>query len=581
MIALHESAVRLVLTTDQPDELDALEEDFKVRPNGYFFAPSYQRYKLTKGREGWDGYLRQMKRLGHRQASILRGRRDEVIALCQAYGFEVDTTKLLPRPFENLTMADIPASGMIQSEFELDDYQRRCILGWLKACIGINQATVGAGKSAMFAAAAAMVKARYPTTRFLYLTPAERLVRQVTKWMREFLPDWDIGQFGGGHHGKDAADMVICTVAMLRHHRRALTQENWWRTFTCVLFDECHHATSESAEQLMMVIPAYFRFGASDSVHVNDDEKSGRMQGLLGSILNVVTAKPLMDVGRLAVPHIYVESMADHYGKFDDIGFRAAAGSSAWCLIGSDWVKGIYLGPVQAVDDNDQVKTRKKTVVSKGDDGEIRKEVVEEAITESGLHRIEIDGVEHHVESRWCLLKRVYDEAIVRFKPRMERIVQWVKYFSGQGHPTLVVATRTMHIYLLEAAIKAAVDPDLVDICFGSATPKQRDTIFERFKSGKGRVLITPLVKEGVSINEIKAGVIADYVGDIETANQIVGRFMRRKETENWAEIVWFAEDHHRTLRRGSRRILQQLEHLYKYPVHSPAPDVRQLLGAK
>ncbi len=577
MIALQESAVRLIIEGSKSD-LDQLDEDLKVRPNGYFYSPQFERWRITKGKEGWDGWLRPIKRISHTTGSVLRGRRDEILACCATHGIEVDRSKLLPSPFEQLVLADVPPD-LIKSPFPLDDFQRQGIHRWLLSCIGINQATVGAGKSAMFAGAAVMVRRRFPNARFLYMTPSERLVRQVSKWMREFLPDWDIGQFGGGHDNADAEHMVICTVAMLNRHYDDLTATAWWRRFMVVLFDECQHAVSPSAEKIMLSIPAFFRFGASDSIKVNDPAKQGTMKGLLGNILGSVSAQPLIAVGRLAKPHIYVESMADDYGKFDHLGFTPRSGSTAWCLIEEEWVSGKYIGPVLVKDKKGRVKTRIRKVVEQNEMGEIERKEVEEPEVLSGYHQIEVQGESFEVESRWCLLARAYDQAIVSYRKRNERIVKWVRYYSAMKLPTLVVCTRTLHIYILEAALKAVIrNHDLIRICYGWATSKQRDEAFDWFRNTPGGILITPLVKEGVSINEIRAGVIADYVGDIETANQIVGRFMRKKETNNFAEITWFADDQHSALRKGSRRIIRDFKNQYGYPVIDPAPDVDQLI---
>jgi len=577
MITLRETATKLDVTGEK-EELDRLDADFRFRPNGYFYAPSYERWRITDGAEGWDGWMRPLKRLSRTQAVILRGRRDELIALCQTHGFELNLTKLLPKPFSAVTVADIPPD-ILQSSFLLDEFQRICVTSWLLYGIGINQVTVSGGKTAMFAAATAMIKQKYGHARFLYLTPAERLVRQVVREMRKFLPTLDIGQFGGGHHESNAKDVVVCTVAMLNKHFSKLTEQGWFRTFHAVLYDEVHHCGSKSSEKILLGIPAYFRLGASDSAKEDDPARNAAMRGHFGNFLNEVKAAPLIERGRIAQPHIYVEDLCQHRNKFEDFGFRAQPNSPAWCLVDSRWVKGTYLGPVYEVDEEGNVKKRQRRVLEKVD-GEIEESIVEESIIESGRHRIKIAGEEHEIDSRWCLLQRAYDEAIIRFRPRNDLIVKWARYFSSCGHPTIIVCTRTLHIYILEAALKAAIDPSLVDICFGWASPVQRDEKFAWFRKTPGAVLITPLVKEGVSINEIKAGIVADYVGSWEVANQIVGRFIRKKVegTDNWAEIVWFRDAQHPVLRRGGNSVLARISTITGYVCYDPAPDVGQLL---
>ena len=116
----------------------------------------------------------------------------------------------------------------------------------------------------------------------------------------------------------------------------------------------------------------------------------------------------------------------------------------------------------------------------------------------------------------------------------------------------------------------------------GKDTSVARDACFEWFKRTPGAVLITPLVKEGVSINEIKAGVIADYVADFEVANQLVGLFIRQKKkgTDNSAEIVWFRDRQHPSLRRGCNSVFRALEQIEGYTFYDPAPEPESLMPA-
>lgn len=575
MIAIHEAMVKMAVTGPK-EELDRISDDLKYRPNGYHFAPSYERWRLSGGEQGWDGYVRPLKRVGSTQGSLYRGYRDTVLATCQTHGIKVDGSKLFPRPFEKLILADIP-DDLITASFALDEHQRVAIHSWLVQGIGINQIVVAGGKTACFAGAAQMIKSRFDEACFLYLTPSERLVKQVTAEMRKFLPDFEVGQFGGGKDEHEAKDMVVCTVAMLNRHFPDLRQIGFFRRFMGLFYDEVHHCASATSEKIITQVAAYFRLGATDSAKDADPDRQSKMIGFFGSILNRVTAAPLLKAGRLAKPHVYVQDLKEWAGKFRDVPMRAQPETTAWCLLDNQWKRGVYLGPVLKTDKEGEVVVVRRKHLELKDDALVNV-VKETPVSEVGLHRVELGGVEYEVESRWVLLHRMYDEAIVRFKPRNELVTRWATYFSSQGFPTLVVATRTLHIYLLEALIKTRVNPDLVQICFGWATPRQRDKTFEWFRNTPGSILITPLVKEGVSINEIRAGVVADYVGDVETAHQIVGRFMRKKAgPDNFAEIVWFRESQHPSLRRGSSRIIHQLGTTYAYPVYDPPPDINQL----
>ena len=106
--------------------------------------------------------------------------------------------------------------------------------------------------------------------------------------------------------------------------------------------------------------------------------------------------------------------------------------------------------------------------------------------------------------------------------------------------------------------------------------------MFSWFKAQKkGCVLITSIVKEGVSINEIKAGVVADYVADWEYGNQIVGRFIRKKKDTDKAYITWFIERQHEGLRKKSLKVFSQLKRLRGYSFVHPVAGPDTLSDAK
>lgn len=83
--------------------------------------------------------------------------------------------------------------------------------------------------------------------------------------------------------------------------------------------------------------------------------------------------------------------------------------------------------------------------------------------------------------------------------------------------------------------------------------------------------MVTPLIKEGVSINEIKAMVVADHVADYEVARQIIGRAMRPKgKKDNRAHVVWFWDRQNSTLSTGCRSVLSYLEKTEGYEYYHP-----------
>jgi superfamily II DNA or RNA helicase len=398
-------------------------------------------------------------------------------------------------------------------------------------------------------------------------------VNQAYGDLTKFLPHLNISQFGGGKKDETGKDIVIATPAMLNKHFARLCGSKWFKSFMAVFYDEVHHATSETSEKVLMEIPAFYRFGATGSPQDDKDQKQLKMIGLFGPFRTEAEAHEYIEgsdkieKGRQARPHIYLVDIKPWYDKFANVGHTPSEMTPAYVLMDGVWTKGTYLGPKLELDKHGNPILKKKRTL----DENKQWMTVHEPVVIPGLHRIKIGPDEMDIESRWCLLNRSYDRAITRFKERNELIVTWAKHFHDRDLQNLIVCTRTLHIYILEALVKQAVDPDKVRILFSKDSSGVRDETFEWFKATPGAQLITPLVKEGVSINEIRAGIIADYVADFDSATQILGRFVRPKKTgDNRAEIVWFVDNQHPTYRRGCNSLFRQLERVRGYTFYHP-----------
>ena len=589
MIRITEGPTRLKLTGDIRDIKDVAYK-LRYRPLNYWRSPRYQAYDMTDGREGWDGYVSPIVVCQNTDTgSCLRGHKDALIATARRMQILLNLENCLQSPFANLVSDDLPAD-LIEADFELDEFQRESIVFWLKHGMGVNKIAVNGGKTAMFAAAAAMIKRTFPDDRILYITQRERLTVQAYTEMRRFLPGYDISQYGGSKKKKDAEDMVICTSAMLWTNLAALAKEKWFDTFIAVFYDESHHAASLTSQKLLMSMPCYFRFGASDTKREKDPGAVDKIRGLLGPIRYTVPVGTYIASGRSAKPTIYLVENEAWHNRFEDVTYQATPGTPAWALVGGNWRKGVYEGPVYEIDSAGKIKLRKKkeltgvaeieTTDEMGLPEDVKTAVweqVEVPITISGLHKIRFDGdpVVYEVESEYCLLERATDKAIITFKERNEMIVDWTVHYAERGLPTLVVCTRTLHVLILEEMIRKKLGDSRVQSLYGEHTTKQRDKAFAWFKRTPGAVLVSPLVQEGVSINELRAGVIADYVGDWERANQIIGRFIRKKQTDNTSEITWFMDVQHPAFRYGSKRVFAKLfdirGYTFRYPVLGPA----------
>lgn len=568
MIELVEKPVKLELRATDCKELRRIARELRVHPASYWMSPRYQEYLKTDGESGWDGYIYPLSVRG-KFGTIARGHLEEVMEIAAAHGFEL-RAKLLPRPFAGLTEDDIPPD-VLKAPFKLDLAQRRCVAAWLQHTMGMHHVATAGGKTATFLATAAMLHQRLGAAcRTLYIVPTERLVNQVTASAREFLPGWGISQLGGGQRDFSGQDLVVATAASLYRNLAELSRE-WLRTFMCVLVDECQHLPSNSYRRPLLACPAFFRFGASDTAHDADPAKQVTMRGLIGPTREVVKLGQLIDQDRAARPLIYLVEFPGWRGTFDHLEHQPAESSPAVALIEGEWRRGTYLGKVY---EDDPADPRQPLL---GPDGE--------PIQVSGVHLVELDGERYELESRWCLLERAYDRAIIRFKARNEAIVSWASHFSGRGYPTLVVATRTTHVLILEARLRQAIAPGLVRSLFSDHTTKERDKTFSWLRATPGAVLITPLVKEGVSLPELRAGVIADPVAGWEYARQLIGRFIRRKDHDNRAHIVWFIDRQYRPYARNGLELFRHLEaeraYTFFYPCRLPGEKTAMRYAAE
>lgn len=567
MIRLIEKSSNIYVEGDFKD-IDKVKRELKYHPEGYFYSPKYTLWRETGGRQGWDGYIDLIKFVEKGKYSIPRGHKGRVIAAIKKLGIRSDLRGLVKCPTAHIIPDDVETAELVTSSFELDHNQKICVAEWMAKGIGVMRVSVNGGKSFTFAAAAAFVKKVNPNARILYLTQSERLVNQIMTSMREFLPDWHITQYGGGAtskkkntRDKSGKDMVVSTVAMLNRNILKLIEEGWFETFFCVEFDEVHHATSKTAIKVLSQLSAYYRFGASDTSRDANKALSRTIEGLFGERLHTVTTGETIDMGRSAKPYIYVVEDLTWLNARKDIKAKPPLDSQAYCLVGNEWKEGVYKGPVfQFNEETGEVLTVKRDYFDK-----VEKKIKKMDINliQPGYHLIQLNGSDTPVEvkSRWCLLERPYDKAIIRFTPRNNLIGKWAKYYSDKKYPTVVIATRTIHLLILQSVIEQqGVDRDLIRVLFSDHSTSERNETFRWIKETPGAVLITPLMKEGISINELRAGIIADYVGDWELAKQIIGRFIREKKVDNRCYITWFRDTQHPTFKDGCDELLKQLK---------------------
>ena len=562
MIKISDGAVNLAIRGER-ETLFAIQDAFRWRPNRYFAHPQYIIWKQIRKREkeagvpysnkGWDGWKRPGK-LMDSTLIIGRGWLKPILDLASSENLSVDLSSMISNPYAAVTPDDVPDDIIYGSRhMEQWELQKVVIAAILRAGCGRLKVTVSGGKTAILCCAASMVKKYKPNGRILYITPNERLVSQSTKEARKFLPKWSIGQYGGACREKDATDMVVATSAILNTNIEKLAKEKWFDSFVAVMCDECQYSASPSQQKILKACKAWFRFGVSDTTKEMNPEKNAILVGSFGPVLNdQIKAVQLIDMNQIAKPTIhvtYINSVRDAYSHLSHL---PKVGTDAWVLLDGSWTKGIYEGQAYKLDET----------------GEFELDKAGQPVPIPGMCYIRDSSSDLNcVESRWVLAERKYDKAIIRCKERTDHIKKKCLEWQTKNWRSLVIVTRTSHLMILESELKKVLNQNKLRILYGHDTLEQRDDTFEWLRNTPGAVLATPLVKVGTSINEIDAGIVADYVADPELANQFVGRFIRKKfhKTANSCEIVWFVENQHKAYARGSAAVIEWLKGIEGY----------------
>ncbi|AHF79867.1 Hypothetical protein TES1_0473 [Thermococcus paralvinellae] len=134
--------------------------------------------------------------------------------------------------------------------------------------------------------------------------------------------------------------------------------------------------------------------------------------------------------------------------------------------------------------------------------------------------------------------KELYEEMIMENEERNKAIVEKAIELAKEGHRVLIDVRRIDHGEILMKMLKKRG----INAEFLSSQSPNRWEIFEKFKNGEIRVLVSTLLKEGVDIPEISAIILAGGgKSDIMTI-QTIGRALRPKDGKE-AVIVDVQDD--------------------------------------
>lgn len=134
----------------------------------------------------------------------------------------------------------------------------------------------------------------------------------------------------------------------------------------------------------------------------------------------------------------------------------------------------------------------------------------------------------------------IYTTGIVANEERNAAIMEQAVMLVAEGRQVYIHVARIDHGEYLAEHLKDA-EPTVVFLNGSDTTKKRKQTIID-FKSGKIRVLVSTLLKEGVDIPSIDALIYAAANKSSGMVIQTIGRALRRNADKNDAIIVDFMD---------------------------------------
>lgn len=269
--------LRSLLVTDDIKLKSLLVRKYSVRQKGYQFTPAYRT-------RGWDGFIKFFQESGTFGTGLL----EDIIADLQKVGadFEIEDK----RNKEDIIIK--PYSGPIT----LRDYQNSLMFKAFNKGRCIIKAPTGAGKGIILAAMAQKLEDNFGVVVF----NKKSLVIQSFEKFQEMGIDCGIC-YGEGEIWKPVMLTTIQSIDKLYDQYADLAK--------FVMFDEVHEMCSgKFSKKVINAFPnAYYRWGFT-ATPPKDPEKLNNLKSAFGPIIQEISAKEMVDEGRLAKPIIFMIS---------------------------------------------------------------------------------------------------------------------------------------------------------------------------------------------------------------------------------------------------------------------------------
>lgn len=279
------------------ESFNLIKKTLQVMAPGAEYTYEYKRWKMSKGKVGWDG-----------KVGIISNEIFYTGLLPEVRKLLWNSYKILPTLIDNRPKANIfPFVGTVP----LRDYQEETF----KACInnsfnnmswsrGIIQLATGGGKTLV-----AIALYEYYNTSTLFLVHRKDLVTQTAERFKEFLGITPTTMLEGAIIPGDK-NITIATIQTLSSLIEGGKILPFLSDIKQVFFDEAHLIAASLAKGNSFVKiaglldNAHIRWGLTATPFMRDQYSNWLLKGVTGEVLYTKSSKELIDTGYLAPPKI-------------------------------------------------------------------------------------------------------------------------------------------------------------------------------------------------------------------------------------------------------------------------------------
>lgn len=287
------------------DHITYFYEEFGRKAPGFYFNP---RYKLGQ----WDGLIRFFQKTGKTYVNLL----DDIVPKIIGLGYKIDLEdeRTAPVPVDVDFVDENYFAHIVHPEWNsniiLRPYQVRVLNSMIANVGGVTIAGTGAGKTVTCAALCDVYGQK--GIRTITIVPSQDLIEQTAT-------EYEICGLDTGRYYSEVKTLdhqhVVSTWQSLQNNPTILDD------FQMVVVDEVHGVKGKVLQDLLLDNASHIalRFGLTGTLP-REEVDAMAVRITIGSVVDTITAKELMDQGYLASLDIDVvqleEDFDDEYKKF-------------------------------------------------------------------------------------------------------------------------------------------------------------------------------------------------------------------------------------------------------------------------